>query len=73
MTPADKRRIEAEVENLRNEIDSEILRLRDLMIFIGSKSITDEQLKTFTKTYAGVSGNIDALDNKIFKLNQKVK
>lgn len=72
MTAVELRRVEAEVLSLREEINSEVLRLRDLMIFIGSKSCTEEQLKAFTKSYAKISVNIDNLDNQIFKLNQKV-
>lgn len=61
------------IKELQDEIDELVLRLRDLTIFIYSPSCNDEQLKAFTKTYGRLSGEIDTLDNQIFKLKQKVK
>lgn len=73
MAEADKRRREAEIVRLKGLIDECVLRLRDLCIFIYAKVISEKDLKAFTKTYAEINHEIDSIEYKIFKLQQKVK
>lgn len=65
--------MEEQINELQDQIDELVLRLRDLTIFIYSPACNDEQLQAFTKTYAKLSNEIDVLDHKIFKLKQKGK
>ncbi|MGL4352784.1 MAG: hypothetical protein ACRCTP_02365 [Aeromonas popoffii] len=73
MADAKKRRNEAELAALQDEIDERVLRLRDLTIFIYAKVISNEDLQKFTKAYAKISNEIDVLENQIFTLKQKAK
>lgn len=73
MADAKTRRKEAELSALQDEIDERVLRLRDLTIFIYAKVISNEDLQKFTKAYAKISNEIDALENQIFTLKQKAK
>lgn len=73
MADAKTKKVEGEIASLQDEIDERVLRLRDLGIFIYAKSVDDENLKAFTKTYAKISNEIDILEHQIFKTKQKVK